>query len=82
MKRRMKKLTAMLLCAAMAVSMLGGCGKGKEDESGKAKKSDAKSGETEITFWCKDAISTGVQETAVADAIAEKTGVRLSLIHI
>lgn len=81
MKRRMKKLTAMLLCAAMAVSMLGGCGKGKEDESGKAKKSDAKSGETEITFWCKDAISTGVQETAVADAIAEKTGVRLNVVN-
>lgn len=81
MKKRMKRVTAILLCAAMVVSVFGGCGKNKGEEKNDAAKTETKSGETEVTFWCKDAMSTGVQDTAVADEIAEKTGVRLNVVN-
>ena len=89
MKKRMKRLSAIFLSTAMAVTMLAGCGsKGeskndageneKKQEEGKESSSD---GEVEITFWDKDALETGPQNTTIANAIAEKTGVRLNVIN-
>ena len=87
LRMRMKKLTALLLSSVMTLSILAGCGgtdentdSGKEDKTADSKKTED-SGETEITFWCKDALETGAQHTAIADEIAKKTGVRLSVVN-
>lgn len=88
---------ALLLSSVMAASAFAGCGGSGGAESSNsdtAKESTTEEGttdqqeettdngdETEITFWCKDALETGVQNTAIADAIAEKTGVRLNVVN-
>lgn len=99
MKRRMKKITALLLSSVMLASVLSGCG-GQEKETAKTE-SNAESAsassegqstqpanedggdgaETEITFWCKDSLETGPQSTTIANAIAERTGVRLNVVN-
>ena len=89
MKKRMKRLSAIFLSTAMAVSMLAGCGgkdeskkdTGKNTEKQEEGKESSADGEVEITFWDKDALETGPQNTTIADAIAEKTGVRLNVIN-
>ncbi|MDO4443980.1 MAG: hypothetical protein Q4C97_00430 [Bacillota bacterium] len=92
MKWRMKKITALLLSSVMTVSVLVGCGggSGEKNDTAKESKTEGKTeegkeseagGETEITFWCKDALETGAQHTAIADEIAKKTGVRLNVVN-
>ena len=89
MKKRMKRLTALFLSTAMAVSMLAGCGSkdeakkdaGEKTEKQEEGKDSSSGGEVEITFWDKDALETGPQNTTIADAIAEKTGVRLNVMN-
>lgn len=89
MKKRMKRLAAIFLSTAMAATMLAGCG-GKDGGDKEAKTEETKTeegkeesadGEVEITFWDKDALETGSQNTTVANAIAEKTGVRLNVVN-
>lgn len=92
MKKRMRRLTALFMSTAMAVSLLAGCGgeKEKEEEGGQTSQAETEdqgqgeedSGEeTEITFWCKDALTTGPQDNAIADEIAKQTGVRLNVVN-
>lgn len=52
-----------------------------QDTQGDAAEGGESEGETEITFWCKDSLETGPQNTTIADAIAERTGVRLNVVN-
>jgi hypothetical protein len=63
-----KKAVSLMLCLAMGLSTLGGAVVCSAAE------------ETEITIWYQDVPVGGVQNNAVADKIAEETGVRVNFV--
>ncbi len=81
-----KKVWALVLAVSMAVGMLGGCG-GKGGDGGSA--ADAagsgsaagEDGVVELTFYNADGQEDDPWSDPVAQALTEKTGVKLLMDH-
>lgn len=73
--KQVKKLCALLLTAAMAAGVLGGCG-GKGGDSGSGEGGSGEGGVVELTFYNADGVEDPWTDP-VALALTEKTGVKL-----
>lgn len=73
-----KKIWALLLTAAMVAGLAAGCG-GKKKDSGES--STDENGVTTLTFYNADGTEDDPWTDPVAEALTEKTGVRLDTDH-
>ena len=73
-----KKLTALLLSAAMALSALSGCGSPASSENGNGKDTAAADGPVTLTFFDKNSGSNTFDDD-IAKTIMEKTGVTIQV---
>ena len=73
-----KKITALLLAAAMAMSALTGCGSAASSDNGNGKDTAAADGPVTLTFFDKNSGSNTFDDD-IAKAIMEKTGVAIQV---
>jgi len=93
MGKSKKRLLSMFLIVAMLLITASGCSKknntdtsvnsvqnNQATEEGKSEEGKSEE-EVVITIWNKDVVSAGIQNNAVADEIAKKTGVRIQVVN-